>query len=259
MIKRNRVGEKIQNKQKENIEIIEYRSCMDIDVKFDDGTIITNARYDHFKDGSIWNPYSKRVYGIGYFGIGEYICKINGKHTKCYKTWNGMLQRCYSESLHKKYPSYKECKVCDEWLCYQTFAKWYEDNYVEYGDTSGKGMSLDKDILKKGNKIYSPDTCIFVDQRINSLFTTNKINRGEYPIGVSRYKRDHNTYVSCLSADNKRITLGYSKTVYEAFLIYKEAKEEYIKKIADEYMDKYKNFPHKLYDAMYRWEIEITD
>lgn len=254
-----RTGEEIKNKQGENIKIIEYRSSMDIDVQFDDGLIVRNVRYNHFKDGSIWNPYTKRVYGVGYFGIGEYVCKIDGKHTKCYKTWNGMLQRCYSEALQEKYPSYKECTVCDDWLCYQVFAKWYEENYIEYGCICNKGMALDKDILNKGNKIYSPDSCIFVDTRINSLFTTNKSNRGNCHIGVSKYKKVKDTYVSCLSSEGKRITLGYSKTIEDAFVIYKNAKEKYIKQIADEYREKYPNFPQKLYDAMYRWEVEITD
>ena len=122
-------------------------------------------------------------------------------------------------------------------------------------------MHLDKDILIKNNKIYSPDTCIFVPQRINELFIkTNKL-RGNLPIGVS-YLKNINKFQANCKTFTKRGSASYSnylgcfKTPLEAFNVYKQFKEKYIKQVADEYKNK---IPQKLYEAMYRYEVEITD
>lgn len=79
-----------------------------------------------------------------------------------------MLNRCCSGKLHKRESTYINCKVCDEWLNFQNFSEWFKNNYYE---VEGQRMELDKDILNKGNKIYSPNTCIFVPHNINNLFT----------------------------------------------------------------------------------------
>ena len=120
-------------------------------------------------------------------------------------------------------------------------------------------MCLDKDILHKGNKIYSSNTCIFVPNRINVLFTNCKKTRGNYPIGVT--KNDNNRFrARCNILDDnnkiKSVHLGYFGTPEEAFNAYKIFKENYIKEVADEYKDK---IPNKLYEAMYNWRVDITD
>ena len=45
--------------------------------------------------------------------------------------------------------------------------EWFDNPVNGYKE----GYSLDKDILVKGNKIYSPETCCFVPQDVNILFT----------------------------------------------------------------------------------------
>lgn len=121
-------------------------------------------------------------------------------------------------------------------------------------------MCLDKDILIKNNKIYSPNTCIFVPQRINNLFTKTNKNRGNLPIGVSYYL-NYNQYTATCSIikENERKghkTLGYFNTIEEAFNAYKNFKEKYIKQIANEYKD---YIPIKLYNALLNYQVEITD
>ena len=117
-------------------------------------------------------------------------------------------------------------------------------------------MHLDKDRLIKGNKIYSPKTCIFVPQTINSLFIKNNSVRGELPIGVSRNKKTKK-YASNITIESTcSVFLGYFDTPEEAFYSYKEAKEKEIKRVADEYKDK---IPQKLYEAMYNYEVDIND
>lgn len=254
-----RVGEENYNNFGSKMIIINYRKCKDIDVCFPKyNWMAKNVRYDHFKDGKIKCPYEKRYYNKGYLGEGKYKILENGKLTKCYKTWNHMLQRCFDEKCQIKRPTYKGCTVCDEWLNFQVFAEWYYKNYYEI---EGEIMHLDKDILVKGNKIYSAENCIFIPERINTLFTKCDKARGKYPIGVSHYKQ-HNKYSSNCHVYNfkenksKQIHLGYYNTPEEAFKVYKQFKESYIKQIADLYKDK---IPKKLYDTMYNYEVEITD
>ncbi len=257
---KNKIGEIGYNNFGSKMIIVEYRNNRDIDVYFPqyDWTF-KNTYYSVFKNGEISCLYERRTYRIGYIGEGKYkIHDENGKMTKCYRAWYDMLRRCYDSKHHEKYPTYKNCKVCDEWLNFQNFAKWYYDNYYEI---EGEIMCLDKDILVKGNKMYSPKTCIFVPHNINTLFIKNDKSRGECPIGVTYNKRDKKFSAQCsiynFEEDKKEYKyLGNYATPKEAFTSYKEFKEKYIKKIADEYKDK---IPQKLYNAMYKYEVEITD
>lgn len=250
--KKDRLNETRVNNNGEEMRIIRYGNCEDIDVQFEDGTIVEHKQYCHFKVGSIRNPMTPSLYGVGFMGIGDYKgTDENGKQTKCHKTWSGMYTRCYDPKYHEKYPTYKNCKVCEEWWNHQEFAKWYNENYYEVGN---ERMELDKDILCKGNKVYSPDTCIFVPNSINGLFAKRNKRRGDCPIGVTKHG---DKFMARLNKGNGKIMyLGIYLTVEEAFLAYKIAKEEYIKEVAEEYKGK---IPYRLYEALMNYEVEITD
>lgn len=175
-----------------------------------------------------------------------YKTKINNKITKEYQTWINIFKRCYNKTYQEKHPSYNNCIVDNEWHNFQNFAKWFEENYID-------GYQLDKDILVKGNKIYSPETCCFVPQEINSLFIKRQNKRGEYPIGVSKHR---NRFASNILIDKKRKYLGTFNTPQEAFQIYKIVKEKHIKEIADKY--KYL-ISEKVYLAMYNYKVNELD
>ena len=122
-------------------------------------------------------------------------------------------------------------------------------------------MNLDKDILVKHNKIYSPETCIYVPQTINKLFIKCDKSRGENIIGVSYHKRDRIYQVNCnlinpKTGKSKGKYLGYYDTQEKAFEVYKYYKEKNIKEVADYYK---KQIPKVLYDALYNYEVEIID
>ena len=251
-----RIGEtKIMNNGMK-ATIIHYEKATNIDIKFEDGTIVKNKRYSSFKTGNILNPNLISLCDIGYIGQGKYHTTKDNKLTKEYQVWSDMIKRCCSNKFIKKYPSYKDCTVCEEWHNFQNFAEWYNENYYE---ADNENMCLDKDILVKGNKVYSPETCIFVPQFINNLFPKCDSARGKHLIGVTT-KQDSNKYFANCSINNKlkkkRIYLGAFETELEAFETYKQFKENYIKQIADEYKDK---IPKKLYNAMYNYKVEITD
>ena len=249
---KDRTGEFGVSNSGERMTIIRYGNVHDIDVQFDDGTILQHKQYSNFKVGNIRNPMFPIVYGVGFMGVGDYkSCDANGKITKCYDTWNSMYTRCYSSKCHEKFPTYKGCTVCKEWHNHQVYAKWHYENYYEVGNEK---MTLDKDILKKGNKVYSPETCVFVPQSINNLFTKRNNERGDCPIGVNKHKDKFEAKLS--KGNGNQVYLGIYPTVEEAFLAYKIAKEAYIKEVAEEYKDK---IPYRLYEALMNYEVEIDD
>ncbi len=250
-----RIGEIGHNALGLKMTIIEYINSYNTKIKFDNG-YITNCSYGNFKRGAVKNLYYKDIYNMGYVGKGNYPVKINGKVTKSYDCWKSMIRRCYSKKFKTRQPTYEGCNVCEDWLCYQNFAKWFDENYYEF---DSEIMQLDKDILIKGNRTYSPETCIFVPQSINKLFTKRQNDRGKYLIGVSLRKSKNNakpSYVAYCSDGNKKRYIGDFKTELEAFNVYKVYKENVIKERAN----KHKNvIPEKLYNAMYNYQVDISD
>jgi hypothetical protein len=117
------------------------------------------------------------------FGVGkndaDYVVheEINGKRVMCpfYSVWSSMIRRCYSSVFHSKKPTYKNCFVAKEWLTFSTFKNWMRSQKWE-------GRELDKDILKIGNKLYSPDTCVFVTREVNILLVNSHVSSGDLPV-----------------------------------------------------------------------------
>lgn len=257
-----RIGEVFTNKYNENYTIIEYENASNVKIKFDNGYILNKTTYDSVKLKRCANPYTKTVHNIGYIGEGEYSpMYINGdgkyRNTNQYAIWNGMLNRCYNPKYHEKKPTYIRCTVCEEWLNFQVFSKWYDENYYQI---ENEVMQIDKDIICKGNKIYSPNTCCFVTIKINSMFTKCDKARGQEYIGVTKKNNKFEMKLSMsINNDRKRIIECGFNTSLEAHLAYKQAKEEYIQQIANEYKSKYIQFPERLYNAMMLYQVEITD
>jgi hypothetical protein len=157
--------------------------------------------------------------------------------------------------MTKKFNTYLDCSVCEEWHNYQSFCEWFDENYYTI---EGENVALDKDILHKGNKIYSPENCCFVPQSINSLFTKNDVVRGNLPIGVRMMGNRYNARISIKNKEvKKKKHLGMFDTPEDAFYNgYKPFKEQYIKQEAE----RYKNIiPNILYEALCKYEVQITD
>lgn len=182
---------------------------------------------------------------IGYRGSDDVDCRCES-----YLRWHDMINRCYNEKFHERNPQYKGCTVCEEWLNYSNFKVWYDQNKIK-----GMSLDLDKDILFKGNKEYSPATVAFVPHIINTLFINGKKNRGDYPVGV-HWDKEKNKYRAEMSFAGETIRLGRFDTVESAFARYKEYKEDFIKDMAEQYKDE---IPDKVYQAMLNWVVEITD
>lgn len=167
----------------------------------------------------------KLVYGVGIndsfyqvYGV------INGSRAVCpiYIAWAGMLKRVFSDRYQELSPSYKGCSVCDEWLLFSNFRLW-----MVCQDWEGK--QLDKDILSPGNRMYSPETCCFVDNKLNSLLCISRSNKGLYPTGVSFHK-SRDEFRANITINGKQKHLGAFSNPEDANSAYIKAKAEEIRR-----------------------------
>lgn len=138
-----------------------------------------------------------------------------------YYKWKDMLRRCYNIHLQNKYPTYKGCSVCEEWLTFSNFKSWMEQQDWE-------GKQLDKDLLVYQNKIYSPETCVFVDADVNTLLVKRQACRGDYPLGVRIL---HHKYSAGISLYGKTQYLGYFTSPIVAHREWQKAKIDYAQKL----------------------------
>lgn len=160
----------------------------------------------------------------------------NGKRESCpiYIRWSNMLSRCYSKARQEKISTYTGCSVCTEWLSFMNFKSWVDtQDWV--------GNHLDKDLLIPGNKVYSPDTCVFVTPLTNIFITNSEKARGEYPIGVHVVRKKGTTrYRANIGSGRKgkREHLGYFDTAEEAHTAWRKEKYKQAVKLAYDQSDK---------------------
>ena len=171
------------------------------------------------------------LYGVG-INDADYMVhtRPNGKKVVCpyYAKWANVIQRAASAKFKLKHPRYKDTTVCGEWLYFMTFRKWMASQ-------NWHGKAIDKDIIFPGNQHYSPETCCFVEQRINNLVLDCSSNGNKYPlgVGVTRYKK----FVARLNTQNGNIHLGHYDTPEEAGVIFLKAKAKHLIDIAAGYYD----------------------
>ncbi len=169
---------------------------------------------------------NKLVHGIGINDLDEQVY-INCRAIKAYDCWCQVLNRCYSIKSQIKRPTYVGCTVCDEWKYFSNFKKWHDENYRE-------GFHLDKDILIEGNKVYSPETCVFVPQYLNAILNDHGRARGDLPLGITackpspRNRKVSTTYrAMCHDGHGKQISKTF-KTLEEAVAWYSATKKRVI-------------------------------
>lgn len=198
---------------------------------------------------------SNLICSIG-FNDKKYPTKIKGKHTDEYTVWQNMLARC-TKRCWDKYPTYIGTSCSENFKSYSYFYEWYQTQpNANNKDEDGNKWCLDKDLLFKGNKLYSEDTCIFIPQRINALLTKSNAIRGKHPIGVSWKKQSEMYSARCKIGRDKRVNIGYFNTPETAFLAYKTFKEQLIKDVANNYKEQ---LDSRAYDALMNYSVDIDD
>lgn len=183
-------------------------------------------------------------------GVG--INDVKGvQNTVLYNTWRKMIMRCYSNDKSSQLrKDNKRAFLCDDWKYLSKFKEWFDENYV-------KGYHIDKDILSKGAKIYSPSTCCFVPPFINALLVKNDADRGAFPIGVS-FDKKNNKFCAQMTKGGKHFRIGWFKSQLDAFIAYKKEKELFIKEVATSYFNEGK-IKYNVYKALMNYEVSITD
>ena len=245
------VGKVCKSKSSGDFKILKYNDARNVEVQFLKTGFETSVRLVQVKSGSVKDPYLPSVYGIGVLGT-KYPSKVNGVKTKEYTLWCNMLKRCYSDAYRKRYQTYEDCEVSENFKSYEYFYEWCHKQIGFDND----GWHLDKDSLVKGNKVYSESTYVFLPAEINSLLTKSTASRGKHLIGVSWHKKD-NAFVATVSkGKGKSEYLGSFKTEIEAFNTYKTAKESFIKEQAEKWKDQ---IDIRAYNALMKYEVNVND
>lgn len=205
------VGSVHPTKNSGDIIVTAYGGSNNVDAMFVDTGFKVHTHAHNIRSGSIRDkslhlqtikrtikdPLRPRVFGVGFIGVGPYS---RSDHLNIYAVWNSMLARCYSEKRQLKSPTYVGCTVDKEWHNFQNFAEWYLENCF-------KGCHVDKDIKIKGNRIYSPRTCMMATPLENSAESSGKTYTMTNPIGenvtfynMNQFARDNDLTSSALSS-----------------------------------------------------------
>ena len=249
------VGKVFKSLNSGDFKIVKYNDNRNVEIQFINTGYETTVQLVQVKSGEIKDPHIPSVYGIGVLGA-KYPSKVNGVKTKEYMLWYSMLQRCYSYVYKKKQPTYEGCEVSDNFKYYEYFYEWCHSQIGFNNDGNGNPFHLDKDLLIKGNKVYSETTCVFIPQEINTLLIKRETLRGKHLIGV-HWSNTNKAFIAQVSRNKgKRENLGSFNTELEAFNAYKQAKESFIKEQAEKYKSQ---IDPRAYNALMNYQVEITD
>lgn len=257
------LGKEFTNKLGHRCFVIDYKDAHNVMVMFYETMSVSTMEYGNLKKGSFIDRFKPSLYGVGY--LGKTGRTINNE--KAYAAWNHILSRCYNPEVQKKQPYYYDCSVDTRWHCFAVFEKWFmqqDQRHFKEDYDVGRRWSIDKDILVRGNKVYSPETCCFVPNEINSAVTKPKrrLSHQGLPEGVGLIKpktlgsKVGYTARAHTGTTDKDRYLGYYDTPEKAFKVYKRVKEGHIKSLAEKWKGK---IDDKVYEALLEWKIEITD
>ena len=248
---KNCLGKVLKTKFNGDLKVIGVVNNKLIEVEFLDTGYKTNTDIGNLRRGVIKDKLIPSIFNYGIVGE-KYKSRINGVLLKEYRYWHSMIERCYSNKLHDGINKvYKDCTTSDNFKHYGYFYEWCHEQ-VGFG---AEGFELDKDLLIKGNKVYSEDTCVFLPKEINTVLTKSTATRGVSLIGATFNKR-LGKYVSQINLCNSKKHLGVFDSEIEAFNSYKKAKECHIKELANKWKGK---IDDRAYEALMNYTVEITD
>lgn len=229
-----------------DLEILKYEGRREVKIRFVNSGVVRTTRAELIRKGVVEDVTVPSLFGVGFLGVGDYS---PAEHKKEHVHWKGLLERSYCEKLAIKRPSYLEVYADFTWHNFQNFAPWC---HTQKGFIN-RGWELDKDLLFKGNKIYSPDTCVFLPPEINVVIVRGT-RKGQLPIGVTHSEHGSGYRAYC---SNKGKTLSKrASSIEECFEWYKNTKEAVIKSLADEYSQL---LDEVALEALYTYEVEWGD
>ena len=248
------VGKICKSKSSGDFKIVKYNDTTNVEIEFLKTGYETAVRLGDIKNGKVKDPYSPSVYGVGILGT-KYPSRECDRNTKEYLLWCRMLHRCYSDGFKKKNPTYIDCEVSNKFKSYEYFYEWCHSQ-IGFGNEGDENpFHLDKDLLIKGNKVYSENTCVFIPKEINQLLVKSTASRGEYLIGVT-FEKSSGKFISQISINSRNVKIGRFKTEIEAFEAYKEAKENVLRGLAEKWKSQ---IDPRAYKALMSYEVNIDD
>ena len=245
------VGKVCKSLNSGDFKILKYNNTTNVEIRFLKTGYEMVTQLGNIRNGCVKDRYLPSVYGVGIIGA-KYPSSESRRNTKEYKLWQSMLERCYSDTYKKKNRTYIDCEVSDKFKSYEYFYEWC---HKQIG-FDNEGWHLDKDLLVKGNKVYSENTCVFLPQEINSLLVKCTASRGECLIGVYWCNTKKAFKAQVGKNKGKQKHLGLFNTEIEAFNAYKIAKEAFVKEQANKWKDK---IDERAYNALMSYEVDIDD
>jgi hypothetical protein len=213
---------------------------------------MSKTKYDYIEN---YEDYFKRLVA-DYKNKGLWVASsyrgTQQVYTHSNQTWRHMKSRCLVGSLFQdKKPTYKGCSVSDDFSDFQYFTKWH---------TGQKGYrhlnyQLDKDILVKGNKLYSPDTCLLVPAFVNA-FCCDTANTHK---GLAGVRQQENFFRATIHDGVKNKHLGVFKTSEEAKEAYKYHKCLAAKELAKLLLSKNIVIDSRVIATLNNWEDRFND
>lgn len=244
-----KLGDKFESKNFGLFEIIKIENSRGLLIRFDNTGYVTKVRADVIRSGNIRDRLAKTVCDVGYLGEKDY--SGHPLYSKLYSCWSNMIKRCYSDKVQKDHPTYTGCSVHHQWHNLSNFIEWC----LSREDFSDGQFELDKDILFKNNKVYSPETCCFVPPQINNLFVKRNKLRGEYPIGVTKVTRNR-FRAQCQDGKGNLVKFPLVDNVDKAFGQYKAFKEAVVRECANNYKEV---LTVDVYHALLAYSVERSD
>lgn len=242
--KEQHIGKIYSSKNYGSFIIADYDGCERVTIRFLTTQYETVASLDNIRIGNVRDKLVPSVFGGV---VGDEVIMLGDKYIKEYYLWRGMLRRCYDEKYIEKKHTYKGCTVSENFKSFKYFKEWCNKQIGFDQD----GWHLDKDILVKGNKVYSEDTCCFVPCEINIIFTDRSATKGEYPVGVY-YNKSRKKYVARVSKHGCLKHIGIFTSVEEAVAAYNKEKESHIKDVANIWKD---DIDPRVYNVMMNYSI----
>jgi len=241
-----KVGQVYINRQGSQIKVIEYENSTKILVE------IGKTKYQQYVHAgnlislNVHDNFAPSLAGRGIFGDAVVDVK-----SQVYTSWAGMFKRCYTfyEDKPRARINYEGCEVHENFVYLPDYIDWYNKQLVE------PKWHLDKDLLVKGNKVYSPETCVFLPRALNTFLTLRGNDRGPYPLGVTYHDRLGKYEASC-NRDGKSVYLGLHLDPLSAFEAYKNEKEAYAKDLAKRWKGR---IDPRACEALMNFEISIED
>lgn len=145
---------------------------------------------------------------------------------RAHSLWSGINSRV---GKHKNYLSsqnlFESRDIFTNW-CFS------QEKFMEK-DENGRHWGLDKDIIVPFNRHYSVETCCFVPNEVNVLFSNSqsgKLLKGVFNLpGVHKHK-----YMAGIKIKNKLIKFGPFENELEAHRVWQEALIEKIRNVVKE-------------------------